>query len=293
MPTINLKFKSMASIWRVKGTSLATIEEDNVEKVRKDPTTYYPSVGYGSAEGGLYSSGYHDGTALYSNSDGLHSAQSVRAEGWVSSSPAAAGVYAANIMAGGIHEIAHNIAGTAPPVIETVAASYSSAYIYRSYKIDDPNEAAINIVQVRFEPYCVAPSWQFKRPVHGFKMLMRFQDTWHESIYDDALYSNQGGWHIRHKLRGLNGNWIYPGDHIFSETRQTLTNYAEQSYYHIPQGQMWTTEIMTNDFTFVTDPPANGNYVTGRSAGVSGAAPQSTGDFRPQAKLAVEIVFLP
>lgn len=284
-----LKFDSVGSQWRVKGQALAIINENSIEKVRKDPVTFYPASGHGTAEGGLWSSGYHDGTALFSNSDGLHSAQAVRSEGWVSSS-VATGVTTATITAGGVHEIAHNINGAAPPLIDTVSAAYSGAYIRRMYQVNDPNEGSLNQVKVMFLPGCIGPTWTGKRPLHGFKMVGLFADQWCEFIYDDTLFSN-GGWRIRHKVRTSTGAWYIPGgDHIFTENRQNLSNYYVRGFSVITQGLIFDTSVGTNDFTFVVDSQANGNYVVGRSDGVSGAAPVSTGTFKPELSAVVEQV---
>lgn len=288
----DLRFKSLSSIWRVKGEAEATIEEDNVQKVHKHPITFQPPVSWGTTEGGLYSSGYHDGTALYANADGLHSAQAVRSEGWCSSSVASSPVLSANIRCGGIHEVAHNIAGTAPPLIETVAGAYSGAYMWRSYQVSDVAEGSLNWVVVHFTPSCVGPVATGKLPTTTFKMFMAFSDSWMECNYDPTMYSNQGGWHVKHKLRSPTGVWLYPGDHIHYEDMQDFNGYWKPTYAVYQRGGIFSTHCQTNDFDFLNDAPAQGFRVTGRSAGVSGAAPLSTGNFRPMCEVLVERVFL-
>lgn len=288
----DLRFKSMGCVWRVKGQAEATIEEDNVQKDHKHPTTYQPPVSWGTAEGGLYSSGYHDGTAFYSNSDGLHLAQAVRSEGWCSSSAASSPVFEANIRCGGIHEVSHNISGTAPPVIETVAGAYSAAYIWRSYKVDDANEGSFNMVNVLFQPSSVGPITAGKVPTSTFKMFMAFADTWMECNYDPTMYGNQGGWHVKHKLRSPTGAWLHPGDHIYYEDVQSLNNYWKPTYFVYQRGQIFAATCQTNDFDFINDAAAQGSRVEGRSNGVSGASPVSTGNFRPQCEVLIERVFV-
>jgi hypothetical protein len=284
----DLKFKSMGSQWRTKGQVLAIINENHVEKAKKNPLGFTPATGFGTAEGGLYSSPYLDGLATYGAAAGMHSAQAVKAQGWVSSNPASTPVWTANIKAGGLHEVAHNIVGTFPPLITTIASAYSGAYISRKYKVVDANEGDLTLVRVRFAPSCSGPTWDHKRPVHGYKMLLSFADTWLEVIFDDTLYSNSGGWHVRHKLRNSNCSWAQGGDHIWSGTRSSLDGYYERSYFMLPRGTDWTTAISCNDLTPTTDSPANGIYLTGQSAGTSGAAPVGNGLFHPQAEVVVE-----